>query len=109
MVSFAKYLQNSDEELADTVEEARLCMNVAELATVFFLGDAIRRFWSFYDKHKELQKNDKVMIIHFIMFTVYMISVLIKSIGIFRLILDKTDGKKSVLDIGIVDTLNIWL
>ena len=84
-------------------------MNLAELATVFFLVDAIRRFWQFYDKHKELQKNDKVMIIHFIMFTVYMISVLIKSIGIFRLILDKTDRKKSVLDIGIVYTLNIWL
>lgn len=58
-------------------------MNITEMATAFFLGDAIRRFWMFYNRHRELIKNDKVMTIHLVMFTLYMVSVLGKSILIF--------------------------
>ena len=36
------------------------------MITVFFLGDAIRRFLILYDKHMDLQENYKVMLVNFI-------------------------------------------
>lgn len=84
-------------------------MNIAEMITVFFLGDAIRRFWIFYNKRKDLQKNDKVMLIHFILLSVYMISVLAKSVFVLYLIASNNYATKSVLGIGLVYTFDIWL
>ena len=84
-------------------------MNVTEMATAFFLGDAIRRFWTFYDKHSDFQKNDKVMVIHLVMFTIYMISVLCRSILIFYMISSDNSNLKQVTDLGVVYTIDIWL
>ena len=87
-------LKTLDKKETEKVKEAKLCINIADMITVFFLGDAIRRFWfsmtNIWTPTEKWQSDAGQLYL----FSVNMISGLAKSVFILHLIASKKYATK---------------
>jgi len=85
---------------------SKIGLDCVAMVSGLFLGDALRRIWISYKKQTGLLQNEKVMLIHLIMFTLLMLSIIGKTVSVTGYLDSKEqkDYEKSLAWY----TVNIW-
>ncbi len=55
-----------------------ILLNLSGLVSWSFLGDALRRIWISFKSTRGLLRNEKVMLLHMVIFSVYIVSAFLK-------------------------------
>lgn len=81
VIEYGKLCMNSLND-DNKVIWAKILMDCIALISGLFLGDALRRIWHSYKKQNTLAQNDKMMIVHLVMFVLYMATIIGKTISV---------------------------
>lgn len=83
-----------------------IAMNLSGLVSGFFLGDALRRIYNTFKNCRGLQQNEKVMLLHLIVFAVYTVTTALKTLQIGHWLSNKTKDNynRSV----VMYTISMW-
>ena len=61
---------------------SKIGLDSVAMISGLFLGDALRRIWMSYRNQTGLLQNEKVMLLHLIMFVVFMASTIGKTVSV---------------------------
>ncbi len=70
------------EQSTNIVVGSKIGLDCAAMVSGLLLGDALRRIWISYKKQTGLLQNEKVMLIHLVMFTLLMLSIIGKTVSV---------------------------
>jgi hypothetical protein len=72
----------STEESTNIVVGSKIGLDTVAMVSGLFLGDALRRIWICYRRQTGLLQNQKTMLLHLIMFTLLVGSIIGKTIAV---------------------------